>query len=83
MTHTLKFTPAPWSARKSVYGTYNITTAQVPRTYNIAHINDDRAEHEANAHLIAASPRMYEYIDIRARHGDKEAIKIIEEINNA
>lgn len=36
---------------------------------------------EANARLIAAAPTMYDYIQIRAVSGDKDAAKILGEIN--
>lgn len=44
---------------------------------------DDEDVQEANARLIAASPRMYEYIAEKANDGDMEAQQIIAEVNHA
>lgn len=37
----------------------------------------------SNARLIAASPRMYDYIAVKARAGDKEAQEIISGVDHA
>ena len=39
------------------------------------------SEVKANARLIAAAPRMFDYIAVRAAQGDKEARRIMETIN--
>lgn len=39
------------------------------------------AEIEANAHLIAASPTMYDYIARKAAEGDEEAKRVVETIH--
>lgn len=54
---TTKHTPGPWIA-KAGPNRWNVTTATGPRTFNVAAINTDRAEQEANARLIAAAPDM-------------------------
>ena len=38
-------------------------------------------QREANARLIAAAPRMYDYISARADTGDAEAVAILEAIH--
>lgn len=64
MTHTTKHTPGPWAARKApernAYA-WDVDGAQgtVPTIARIALV-DRVAEVEANAHLIAAAPAMYE-----------------------
>ena len=42
---------------------------------------DDKATQEADARLIAAAPRMFDYIAIRAAAGDTEATQIMESLN--
>lgn len=46
-------------------------------------LRTDAEELEANARLIAASPRMYSYVESRADAGDEEAKKIIAEVSGA
>jgi hypothetical protein len=73
-----KGTKGPWKARNlgteiAVFGSYRIcgmTGGEIQRD-------------KANAHLIAASPRMYEYIAEKANDGDMEAQQIIAEVNHA
>lgn len=52
---TTSHTAGPWKAVAGLYN-WNVTTSAKPRTFNICTINADRAEDEANAHLIAAAP---------------------------
>ena len=42
----------------------------------------DRAEAMANARLIAAAPRMYEYVQQKAGEGDKHAIEILSSLRD-
>jgi hypothetical protein len=64
MTHTAKHTPGPWTARKApernAYA-WDVEGAQgtVPTIARMALV-DRASEVEANAHLIAAAPAMYE-----------------------
>lgn len=76
-----KGTPGPWvvaldhNSRPIVWG---------PGTWQIAdcwHTPDGNGW--GNARLIAASPRMYDYIAVRARAGDKEAQEIISGVDHA
>lgn len=63
----MKHSPGPWSIHKGDYkGTYYLC---------VKDISDE--EDEANAHLIAACPTMYDYIAKQATSGDKNAIAII------
>jgi len=45
------------------------------------HGKDKQAEQEANARLIAAAPRMYDFIAAQASAGDAEASAIMEAID--
>ena len=54
----------------------------------LAHVYSDRSvsfatlpEHDANARLIAAAPRMYDRISLLATDGDAESIQIMEQIH--
>lgn len=78
---TSKHTPGPWRAaldhnsRPIVWG---------PGKWEIAdcwHTPDGNGW--GNARLIAASPRMYSYVESRADAGDEEAKKIIAEVSGA
>jgi len=52
---TTSHTAGPWKAVAGLYN-WNVTTSAKPRTFNICTINADRAEQDANAHLISAAP---------------------------
>lgn len=52
---TQEHTPGPWIAKPGPTR-WNVTTSATPRTYNVAAINTERTEQEANARLIAAAP---------------------------
>jgi hypothetical protein len=79
-----KFTKGPWTIRGRGHAgngadiiigadkNYVAQTGQWSPQY--------KAEQRANAHLIAASPTMFEYIKSKADSGDTEASKIISEI---
>lgn len=83
---THKHTPAPWEAcERGAYtdfdGNSRVICGDDKRIAVVQH--HGAVEDEANAHLIAASPRMYEYINVRAELGDEDAIQILMEIDNA
>lgn len=58
-----KHTGGDWQAVAGI-GRWNVTTVSKPRTFNICSVNTDRAEQEANAHLIAAAPDLL----VHAKH---------------
>ena len=62
-------TPGRWLAWPGLY-CWNVAAANGPRTFNVAKINTDRAEQEANAHLIAAAPELLEACEALA-HWDE------------
>lgn len=72
MTHTAKHTPGPWTARKApernAYA-WDVEGAQgtVPTIARMALV-DRVSEVEANAHLIAAAPAMYEALKAMLEH---------------
>lgn len=74
-----KFTSGPWEVCGDGVNVFapetdtSITDVVHPCTTPIE-------EQEANARLIAISPRMYEYLEKQARDGDLEAQRIIEEV---
>lgn len=46
-------------------------------------INSDlQNEQEANARLIAAAPKMYALLAMRAKSGDNDAVKLLQEIDD-
>lgn len=66
----------------SIYSDDETYVADVYRGY----VGSEIVTHDqqlANARLIAASPRMYDYIAVRARAGDKEAQEIISGVDHA
>ena len=76
MTHT----PGPWHV-DSTHVRHAINTENVHVA--MANIGPGLTQEEAiaNARLIAAAPRMYEYIENRAKLGSLTARKLLEEIN--
>ena len=66
----------------SIYSECETYVADVYRGY-VGSENVTAATQSANARLIAASPRMYDYIAVRARAGDKEAQEIISGVDHA
>ena len=86
-------TPGPWSAGAlcEISGWVDISIGGYPRN-PVAYATpaapggpDERRDSEtaANARLIAASPRMYSYVESKADAGDEEAKKIIAEVSGA
>lgn len=84
MTHT----PGPWFVHPYVnqqgrhnkakdVGPYGVATAVVLGPFE----QEWDAKAEANARLIAAAPRMYEFVASKASSGDTDALAILEQIN--
>jgi hypothetical protein len=79
-------TPGPWTYDQTVCITGSEHLPCVVDAYGlvVAECQDDghsEIECEANAHLIAASPTMYDYIERKAAGGCEEARMILEAIN--
>jgi hypothetical protein len=74
-----KHTPGPWTYQRSPSDTcdFEVCSSEllIAGEYGI--------EDEANARLIAASPKMYDYIAAKAAAGDDEARAIVEAIHAA
>jgi hypothetical protein len=72
-----------------MYDNYPTITVHAPfyseavhwRKPKAGHTRAERDQQNADARLIAASPRMYDYIAKRAEFGDIEAREILETIN--
>lgn len=88
----MKHTPGPWEVQGSTVFAVNETERVDGYRVGIAQCGGEltpRAgfkygdERDANAKLIAASPRMYDYIAMRAALCDNEAIQILKEIGYA
>lgn len=75
-------TPAPWHFKKLAmhYGgnVVMFTVQNGQRTHRLDCAGEFK---EADAHLIAASPTMYDYLVERAQSGDARAASIVEAIN--
>ena len=81
-------TPAPWliewNAAQGGDGHYITDSTDMGELSRIAAVlfhDDADGETRANAHLIAASPTMYDYLVERAQSGDARAASIVEAIN--
>ena len=81
-------TPAPWliewNAAQGGEGHYITDSKDMGELSRIAAVlfhDDADGETRANAHLIAASPTMYDYLVERAQSGDARAASIVEAIN--
>jgi len=87
MTDT-KHTPLPWNAIQDRDGFWEVESSQdtvCAFSYLVEedHSVQDYDNGEANAHLIAASPLMAEYIKRKADEGCEEAKAIYAEATNA
>lgn len=74
-------TPGPWTARRMHTGGWDVFD---PRGRDVVTVYGGGVEiesREANARLIAAAPRMFDYIAARASGGDAAATKIMESLN--
>ena len=77
-----KHTPGPWAVKYTKANnnlrvvTTNDYQAGICTVHALIH-------QDANAHLIAASPRMYDYIKHKAEHGFSSAQEIIDDIARA
>ena len=81
-------TPGPWliewNAAQGGEGHYITDSKDMVELSRIAAVlfhDDADGETRANAHLIAASPTMYDYLVERAQSGDARAASIVEAIN--
>lgn len=82
-----KFTPGPWTAKQNHWSRWEIhygagQLAGVAKPDDPASPPDTYAEAEANAHLIAAAPAMYEALESAARYLDPfhfpEAVRLVD-----
>lgn len=71
-------TPGPWRAEKPEWMDHPIV---MRGDGGVVAKMIDRPTAEADAHLIAASPTMYDYLVERAQSGDARAASIVEAIN--
>jgi hypothetical protein len=78
-----KFTPGPWIINAGDYGHAIAVGGKSIAAVWPESIDGTGLPHEANAHLIAASPIMAEYIAIQAEKGDEDAARILAIINGA
>ena len=80
-----KHTPGPWqhsvklSASENHRG-FSIWTADGWALADVQPADENGIEGEANARLIAAAPKMYEYIASSASNGCAEAKRLIAEV---
>ena len=87
-----KYTPGPWAVLPEevdrdyirvrgtrLGGRYKVANVLTPTGEGVPAREAD--ETRANARLIAAAPKMYEYIESSASNGCAEARKIMEAIN--
>lgn len=76
---TMKHTPGPWTATGGYAPTVKAgdTLLCVPSARADSIGGRQLDELQANAHLIAACPTMYEFIAQKAREGDERAKEII------
>lgn len=79
-------TPGPWKLKRSandeIIGVILGSDDNLVATTGYRVVPGE-CEDDANARLIAASPRMYDYIEKRAAEGDTEAASILEGIHAA
>ena len=75
----MNHTPGPWHVEwnVNVFGANGRLIANTGGHRNNADGGAHILENEANAHLIAAAPLMYEYIKQKAKEGDEHAIEIV------
>jgi hypothetical protein len=78
-------TPGPWSVigdkiRRTDQGDLYIAISTSDLTLDFIAPRAMKAQHMANARLVAASPTMYEFIKSLAEKGDKDAAAIIANI---
>ena len=88
MEQKVAHTPGPWliewNAAQGGEGHYITDSKDMVELSRIAAVlfhDDADGETRANAHLIAASPTMYDYLVERAQSGDARAASIVEAIN--
>ena len=80
-----RFTPGPWRVNTD-YGQLGDVTSRngQPVAYAQAILGDTRTHErrKANAHLIAAAPTLFEYVNKCAMNGCKEAEYIIKGVTS-
>ena len=80
------FTPGPWTVERGSFGVGRyiagpdgVAIARMASNTTPEMMSRERAGiHEANARLIAAAPRMYDFVRRAADAGDTEALAILE-----
>ena len=76
-----KHTPRPWIVSKTtVYALNDDGYNRFSALVQDAHTSLD--ELESNARLIAAAPKMYSLLAMRAESGDNDAVKLLQEIGD-
>lgn len=84
-----KHTPGPWvvsrtSGLEIFINHENDRADRVPGYFaEVRRFTSDNEQVEANARLIAAAPKMYELLAMRAESGDNDAAKLLQEIDDA
>ena len=75
----MKHTPGPWltqnTAGHDIHGQAAVYSESSGKDLAIVYDGD------ANARLISAAPMMFSYIEKKSMEGDKEATRILAEIN--
>ena len=93
---TTKHTPGPWKKAERLNGLWwhisaessGLGPGQGRQAGACVHGGSKRGAKayaemsEANARLIAAAPKMYELLAMRAKSGDKDAVKVLQEIDD-
>lgn len=78
-----KGTPGPWHYEGAEDGGRVLAMDDRQTIVHHPPCNPYNEQVRADARLIAASPRMYSYVESRADAGDEEAKKIIAEVSGA
>ena len=80
MTHTTKHTPGPWALERDRAKSLSIYASStfVGEVYN--EVDEPSAQENANAHLIAAAPAMYEALQEIDDQLDQFTVKAQEEL---
>lgn len=75
------FTPGPWEAARRLGRTNRVISTDGKANDGFLIASAHGPDQEANAHLMAASPTMFEFIERKAAEGDVEARGIVEAIH--
>jgi hypothetical protein len=76
MSKQAQHTPGPWTYEDATYSDWGEWAINTPLR-RVALVNDGAGNAEANARLIAAAPRMYDFIAILANLVDFPEAKAI------